>query len=155
MKSPKKRTRTRPPTVASIAASSLQEMRNLAEMVLQALKPAQKPAWQPPKQHPLVLNPNEGVWMHYCNGPVDGWFSFGDHGNPPFRTPVQVLFVDQDGKRLCVAIGTRTSVVDERVGKEKWEVVGQFDPFPGGANMTHWRFQSAPPATIKLPEPRP
>lgn len=148
------------PTAQAAINAGVKEMRDLATMILQAIKPPPAPpvsiAWVPPKHHPLVLNPNEGMWMHHCVGPVEGWFSFGEHGNPPFKTPVQLLFVDRnDHKRLCVGTGQRTDCVDEQHVKEKWEVQLQFDPFPGGQFMTHWRFLSAPPASVKQPEPRP
>ncbi len=107
--------------------------------------------------HPLMLNPTEGIWMHYAVGPIDGWFSFGLHGNPPFNTPVQVLMTTADiGERGFVAVGVRTKDVDPCVVKERWQLNGQFD-FNGAPRMqmTHWRPLSLPPASVKQPEPRP
>ncbi len=141
------------PTAAQSAQAvvdvAVKEMRDLAFMVMHAIKP--KPAEPstnteaPP--HPLMLNPNEGIWMHYAVGPVEGWFSFGLHGNPPFDTPVQVLMCAKDiGERGFVAIGVRTREIIPGVVKERWEIRSQFPP--DGAprvQMMYWKPLSLPP----------
>jgi hypothetical protein len=100
----------------------------------------------PPAPHPLTLNSNEGRWFNLCEGPCNGWFSFGDHGNPPFDIPVQVCVGDgADAKApFFTVVGIRTRVIDEAVGKERWALWGQF-PIPSSYGALYWRPLSVPP----------
>lgn len=148
------------PSATMTANAALQEMRNLAEMILQAVRPPapKEPVDQCSPPHALVLNPNEGMWMHFAVGPIDGWFSFGDHGNPPFDMPVAVMMSHRDsGERSHVAVGVRTREIDPHVEKERWEIRSQFKPTDGSPalGMTHWRPLPMPPASIKPATPRP
>ncbi len=144
------------PTATDAVNAALKEMRDLSSMILQAIKPPANPTSQAePPPHPLILNPNEATWIHHAVGPIDGWFSFGEHGNPPFHTPVQVLMTHpKTGARVCVGVGFRTTEIDPKMDKERWILKFQFDPLPP-AIMTHWRPLSAPPASIPAPAPRP
>jgi hypothetical protein len=145
-------------TVKEIVCSAVNEMADEAARILQRHappRPAEPTNFVSPP-HPLFLNPNEGIWFHYAVGPIDGWFSFGLHGNPPFGVPVQVLMTDEHGARGFVAVGVRTQDIDPRVVKERWEIRGQFQPDGGPRmQMTYWRPLSAPPASLPSPAARP
>jgi len=113
-----------------------------AEIPADVATPAPVPA--PP--HPLVLNRNESRWFNLCEGPYNGWFSFGEHGNPPFDVPVQVTMGHgEDAKQpLFSAVGIRTREINSVVGKEQWRVVSEF-PIPAGYGTVYWRPLSIPP----------
>ncbi len=104
---------------------------------------APPPSWTP---HPLQLNPNEGRWLNLCEGPYKGWFCFGEHGNPPFDTPVQIAVGDSRDEKapMFSVVGIRTNVIDEAVGKERWNLVSQFK-IPLNYGAIYWRPLSLPP----------
>lgn len=95
----------------------------------------------PPKPHPLDLNANELRWMDHLAGPYDGWFHFGEHGNPPVGVLVQIVSIDPKGVRPSfVGAGRRTAAIDQEHGKERWECMSSFDPMPPTTMMLgYWR----------------
>lgn len=82
--------------------------------------------------------------MDFIQGPMDGWFHFGKHGNPPFGVPVQLTMVDGDGKLICTGVGRRTPAIGPE-GKERWECFTAFPPMDGVNVLGHWRALSAAP----------
>lgn len=84
--------------------------------------PAPAPAEAIARPAPLDLNENEGKWFHLCRGPEDGWFNFGQHGNPPFGWPVQLVLVDREG-RTVISAGMRREEIIEGEGKERWQIL--------------------------------
>lgn len=103
--------------------------------------------------HPLSLNVHEGVWFQRITGPVDGWYSFGDSGNPPFGQPVQLLLENLEqleDRRTTVAVGWRTKEIDDHSGKEKWTVFSPFSRYPG-QGLTYWRPLSPAPRNVVGP----
>lgn len=101
-------------------------------------KPAEAIATDKPSApHPLDLNPSEGRWLNLVSGPIDGWFSCAEHGNPPFDTPVQVVVSNENTKCIFVAVGTRTRDLDPQINKERWIVNSQFGSYAGG--ICFWR----------------
>lgn len=113
-------------------------------------------AQQATRPHPLLLNIHEGIWFNLVSGPIGGWFSFADHGNPPFDMPVQVVVeLDLNGEmRRCVGLGIRRDRLIKRLFldpiiapgmpfTEAWEVTTAFPS--QGAKLTHWRPLSGPP----------
>jgi hypothetical protein len=111
----------------------------------------------------LALNRNELAWFNLAAGPIDGWFSFGEHGNPPFDTPVQVVCLRQGptGGVMHVAIGIRRRrfMNTEAGPKEAWQVFTNPDfADPSGASGTiiYWRPLSPLPRSVALrPDPEP
>lgn len=119
--------------------------------------PTAAPATAVAPTHPLALNANEGRWFNLISGPIDGWFSFAEHGNPPFGMPVQIAFeveippsavTPTDPRPVKTALfsgaGIRTQSIDPAYGKESWRCIAMFPDRPPGM-LTHWRPLSAPP----------
>jgi hypothetical protein len=105
-----------------------------------------------PPPHPLELNRNEGRWLNTIAGPIDGWFSFQDHGNPPFGVPVQIAmaYEAQGQQVLVVGAGIRTN----EIGLEKKEVWSCWVPFEmrsATGKLVFWRPLSKPPVTENFP----
>lgn len=96
--------------------------------------------------HPLALNGNELRWFNMIQGPVDGWFSLGAHGNPPFGIPVQLTGIISvyGHPQLTVGTGIRTPEIGPD-GKEIWHCNFQCDRDRLGALLTDWRPLMMPP----------
>lgn len=105
------------------------------------------PPVAPPKPHPFQLNSHESHWQRYAHGPVDGWFAFSQHGNPPFGVPVQVAYdapaTNGEAPVRHVCVGVRTKEILPVLGKERWEIYSEF-PLVGNG-LLFWRFLSFPP----------
>jgi hypothetical protein len=105
------------------------------------------------RPHPMSLNPNEGRWFNLCRGPIDGWFSFGLHGNPPFGIPVQVVIRSKIINSEVVRVGTgiRTREV-EYFRKELWNTVSGVPGDVLSGDLIYWRPLSPMPWASEMPE---